>query len=69
MTFAGTRLYVLEECPPLAPDQGFSGSFVRWYDTVTGVTGYLEEEPGYPFVPGPTGFAHDATGTTLYYVQ
>ena len=31
--------------------------------------GPLEQDPGYPFVPGPTGFAHDASGDTLYHVE
>jgi hypothetical protein len=69
MTFVGSRLYVLDTCPFITGGEAPhpSGSFERSYDTVTGATGYLEEEPGYPFVPGPTGFAHDAAGDTLYY--
>lgn len=65
----GTTLYVVDECPTLIPDGPSEGSFVRTYDLVTGKTGYLEDEPGYPFVPGPTGLAHDAAGETLFYIQ
>jgi hypothetical protein len=31
-------------------------------------TGVVEKEPGYPFLASPTGFAHDVTGDTIYYV-
>jgi hypothetical protein len=69
MSFVGSRLYLTDACPSPAPCAGPGGVFHPWYDTATGVTGYLEQDPGYPFVPGPTGFAHDASGDTLYYVE
>jgi hypothetical protein len=67
MELSGTRLYAVEQCPGV-PDGPGGGSFVRWYDTVTGTTGRLEDDPDYPFVPGPTGIVHDAMGATLYYI-
>ncbi|APR79944.1 Hypothetical protein A7982_05291 [Minicystis rosea] len=63
----GTQVYVTAECLPPIPD-GPSQGFVRSYDTVTGTTGFLEDDPDYPFVPGPTGILHDATGETLFLI-
>ncbi|APR88574.1 hypothetical protein A7982_13923 [Minicystis rosea] len=65
----GTRLHAVDRCLDTGPDGAQGGSFVRTYDIETGTTGYLEDEPDYPFVPGPTGIAHDAGGQTIFYIE
>jgi hypothetical protein len=55
-------------CPSTIPEES-GGNFVRYVDTRSGQMGLLTDLPGYPFVTAPTGFAHDPTGTTLYYLQ
>jgi hypothetical protein len=66
--FDGLRLFVWETCP--SPTPGVSGgSFGRYFDTATGVSGVLTDLPGYPFVAAPTGIAHDPSGTALYYLE
>jgi hypothetical protein len=68
ITVDGSRTFVYEACPTLVPETP-AGGLTRDVDSGTGATGVLEDEPGYPFVAGPTGLHHDATATTFYWLR